>query len=93
MLGITVARKGDQLVIRWQLTKVEIPLEQIVSVIEDATYAGEIKDAIRIGLPQGTTDRIVIRTKDAAYLLFTTNAQSILTNINQYRDEYFKASS
>ncbi|MFD1136489.1 PH domain-containing protein [Paenibacillus urinalis] len=93
MLGISVRRSGDQLVIRWQFTRVEIPMDTIVSVTHDDTYAGEIKNAIRIGTPQGTTDRIVIHTQDKAYILFTTNVSSILNSINKYRDEYLKASS
>lgn len=93
MLGISVARTGDQLVIRWQFTRIAISMDTIVSVTHDDTYAGEIKNAIRIGTPQGTTDRIVIRTQDAAYILFTTNADSIQNSINRYREEHLKASS
>ncbi|WP_458788535.1 SunI/YnzG family protein, partial [Priestia filamentosa] len=51
-------------------------------VIEDETYGGQSPDSIRIGTPYGTTDRIIIRTKQHNYLLFTTNKFMILKEIN-----------
>lgn len=83
MLGIDVKRSGENLVIRWQLTKIELPLSEITEVTLDDTYGGTDKEAIRIGTPYGTTDRVVIRTKNRTYLLFTTNAAAIKEKTEQ----------
>ena len=83
MLGIDVIKTTEELIIKWQLTKVNIPLNEIIEVTEDDTYAGvEKNDAIRIGTPYGTTDRILIKTSKQDYVLFTTNKVSILNKIN-----------
>jgi hypothetical protein len=63
---------NENLVIKWQLTKVEIPISDIIEVTSDDTYGGEDKTAIRIGHPYGTTDRIVVKTKAETYILFTS---------------------
>jgi len=39
---------------------------------------GEEKSAVRIGFPYGSTNRIVIKTANSTYLLFTTNPASIM---------------
>lgn len=80
--GIKVIKTEDELIIKWQLSEVKIPLEDIIEVIEDETYGGQSPDSIRIGTPYGTTDRIIIRTKQHNYLLFTTNKFTILKEIN-----------
>lgn len=82
MYGIKVAKVNDDLVIHWQLSKIEIPISEIIDVLLDDTYGGEPKNAIRIGTPMGTTDRIVIKTTTKSYILFTTNVDSILKKIN-----------
>ncbi|OIJ16787.1 hypothetical protein BKP45_20995 [Anaerobacillus alkalidiazotrophicus] len=82
MLGIKVKKTKENLIIKWQLTKIEIPLDEIVEVTEDDTYAGAKDDAVRIGTPYGTTDRIVIKTKHREYILFTTNKNTILKQID-----------
>lgn len=82
MFGIHVEKLNDNLVIRWQLSKIEIPISEIVDVSNDDTYGGEQKDAIRIGTPYGTTDRIKIMTNSKTYILFTTNTTSLSKKIN-----------
>ena len=59
-----------------------VTLEDIIEVTEDDTYGGKQADAIRIGPPYGTTDRILIKTKKKDYILFTTNRATILNRIN-----------
>lgn len=81
-VGIKVKKTEKELNIKWQLSEVVILLEEITEVIEDDTYAGESAGAIRIGTPYGTTDRIVIKTRDQDYILFTTNKSTILNEIN-----------
>jgi hypothetical protein len=71
-------------VITWQLTKVGIPISDIEGISLDNTYAGEEKNAIRIGTPFATTDRVVIKTKKETYILFTTNSNDILNKIQSY---------
>ncbi|MEB9530394.1 hypothetical protein P4L13_26980 [Bacillus anthracis] len=83
MLGIDVIKTTEELIIKWQLAKINIPLNEIIEVTEDDTYAGvEKNDAIRIGTAYNTTDRILIKTKKQDYVLFTTNKVSILNKIN-----------
>ena len=82
MLGINVKKTNEELIISWQLAKMHIPLNEIIEVTEDNTYAGvEEKDVIRIGTAYGTTDRILIKTAKQNYLLFTTNRVSVLNII------------
>ncbi|MGD8190916.1 hypothetical protein ACQCN2_13140 [Brevibacillus ginsengisoli] len=78
MLGIDVTKSNDKVIIKWQLSKVEIPIHDIIDVRLDDTYGGEEKEAIRIGTPYGTTDRVVIETKTKTYILYTTNYYSIM---------------
>ncbi|WP_025691173.1 SunI/YnzG family protein [Paenibacillus zanthoxyli] len=84
MLGIDVKKQNEKLIITWQLTKIEIPIDDIRDVLFDDTYGGEEKSAIRIGAPYGTTDRVVIKTISNTYILFTTNVHSILSKIKSY---------
>ncbi|OUB34537.1 hypothetical protein BK708_05740 [Bacillus thuringiensis serovar yunnanensis] len=83
MLGIDVIKTKEELIITWQLAKISIPLNEIIEVTEDDTYAGVEKlNTIRIGTASGTTDRILIKTVKHNYVLFTTNIVSILSKIN-----------
>ncbi len=66
MLAIDVRRSGENLVIRWQLTKLDIPLAEITGVTLDDTYGGSDKEAIRIGTPYGTTDRVRSRKRQSS---------------------------
>ncbi|WP_339181921.1 hypothetical protein NST56_10740 [Bacillus sp. FSL R5-0560] len=81
MLGIKVEKSNDNLIINWQLSKIEIPIKEISDVFLDPNYGGEEKSAVRIGLPYGSTDRIVIKTANNTYILFTTNAASLMNKI------------
>lgn len=81
MLGINVKKSNDIVIIKWQLSKVEIPVAEILDVGLDDTYGGEEKAAIRIGTPYGNTDRVVIKTKTYTYILYTTNPTSIKNKI------------
>ncbi|MBU3573323.1 hypothetical protein IUJ58_20355 [Priestia aryabhattai] len=81
-VGIDVKKTEKELIIKWQLAKFNIALEDIIEVTEDDTYGGEEADAIRIGPPYGTTDRILIKTKKQDYILFTTNRATILNKIH-----------
>ncbi|MEC1662424.1 SunI/YnzG family protein [Bacillus halotolerans] len=81
MLGIKVEKSNENLIINWQLSKVEIPIKEINNVYLDPNYGGEEKNAVRIGFPYGSTDRVVIKTANNTYILFTTNAASIMNKI------------
>ncbi|PYE47767.1 hypothetical protein HUB98_24900 [Paenibacillus barcinonensis] len=72
MFGVSAKQVEDQLVICYQFTKIEIPLNQITSVTLDDTYGGSEPSAIRIG-PARTTERILIRTTHQSYILFTNS--------------------
>ncbi|PLR94012.1 SunI/YnzG family protein [Bacillus halotolerans] len=81
MIGIKVEKSKENLIINWQLSKIEIPIKEINDVFLDPNYGGEEKSAVRIGLPYGSTDRVVIKTANNTYILFTTNAASIMNKI------------
>ncbi|MDP0482014.1 hypothetical protein ABEX71_21430 [Bacillus subtilis] len=81
MLGINVKKSNENLIINWQLSKIEIPIKEINDVFLDPNYGGEEKNAVRIGFPYGSTDRVVIKTANNTYILFTTNAASIISKI------------
>ncbi|KAA8754886.1 MULTISPECIES: hypothetical protein [Paenibacillus] len=80
MFGVNVKKIEDQLVIRWQFSKIEIPIVHITSVTLDDTYGGSEPSAIRIGPVNGTSERILIRTVDQSYILFT-NSVNLYPNI------------
>ncbi|MEI4832021.1 hypothetical protein WAX78_21670 [Bacillus sp. FJAT-53711] len=79
--GIDVTKTEKELIIKWQLATVNIPLEEIIEITEDDTYGGEKADAIRIGTPYGTTNRILIKTKKQNYILFMSHTPNILKEI------------
>ncbi|MEO2214423.1 hypothetical protein ABGV40_26505 [Paenibacillus amylolyticus] len=73
MLGVNVKKIEDQLVIRWQFSKFEIPISNITSVTLDDTYGGSELSAVRIGAAYGASKTILIRTTNQSYILFTSN--------------------
>ncbi|WP_336760516.1 SunI/YnzG family protein [Paenibacillus sp. USHLN196] len=73
MFGVNVKKIEDQLVIRWQFSKVEIPISNITSVTLDDTYGGSELSAVRIGAAYGASETILIRTTNQSYILFTSN--------------------
>ncbi|QQF63590.1 hypothetical protein I9X38_04570 [Bacillus mojavensis] len=81
MIGVKVKKSKENLVINWQLSKIEIPIKEINDVFLDPNHGGEEKSAVRIGFPYGSTDRVVIKTANNTYILFTTNAASIMNKI------------
>ncbi|QNK38516.1 SunI/YnzG family protein [Bacillus subtilis] len=81
MLGINVEKSNENLIINWQLSKIEIPIKEINDVFLDLNYGGEEKSAVRIVFPYGSTDRVVIKTANHTYILFTTNAALIMNKI------------
>ncbi|MED1865387.1 hypothetical protein P4V41_18115 [Fictibacillus nanhaiensis] len=82
MIEVSVKKVDNHFIIRWQLLRVEIPANDIVKVGLDDTYGGDEKEAIRIGIPYGTTDRVVIQTKKQTYILFTSNPSAIMTKLS-----------
>ena len=84
MFEIFVKKVNSDIVIRWLFTKITIPIADILTITTDDTYGGKEKQAIRIGRPYGTTDRVVIITKESTYILFTTNYLSIQKKLNSY---------
>lgn len=84
MVGIKIEKFDNNLVIKWQLTNIEIPLSDIKNVKLGDTYAGEGHNAIRIGTPFATTDRIIIETDQNTYILYTTNVSTLKNKIISY---------
>jgi len=73
MLGIKVQQVENQLIIRWQLSKIEIPIPDIKAVTLDDTYGGSEPSAVRIGAAYGASEKILFRTTHQSYILFTSN--------------------
>ncbi|MYL31484.1 MULTISPECIES: hypothetical protein [Halobacillus] len=73
MVGINVREKDGYVIISWHFSKVEIHKTDIIEVIDDDTYGGEEKTAVRMGYPYATTERLFIRTNNQNYILFTNN--------------------
>lgn len=73
MLGIKVQQVENQLIIRWQLSKIEIPIPDIKAVTLDDTYGGSEPSAVRIGAAYGASETILIRTTYQSYILFTSS--------------------
>lgn len=72
MLEVKVTKNNNKLQIKWQLSTIEILLSDITAVTNDETYAGKEISGIRIGLPYGNTDRIIIHTKIDNYIIYTS---------------------
>ncbi|MBN8192973.1 hypothetical protein JI667_12550 [Bacillus sp. NTK074B] len=72
-MEVKVSGNDGNLRIKWQLSQIDIPISDIKGVSMDHTYSGEERKAVRIGLPYGHTDRIVIRTSSETYILYTSN--------------------
>ncbi|RLQ94643.1 SunI/YnzG family protein [Falsibacillus albus] len=84
-MEVKVSRNGQHLQMKWQLSKIDIPLSEIKEVQNDDTYGGEDKEAIRIGFPYGTTNRVVIKTRSETYIIFTSKSnlkEKILSFMN-----------
>ena len=73
MLGIQVKEESGSIIISWQLSRVEIPKHEITEVLSDSTYGGEERTAVRIGYLYATTERVVIKTSQENYILFTND--------------------
>ncbi|MFD2923138.1 hypothetical protein [Halobacillus naozhouensis] len=82
MIGIKVKESNENIIVSWQLSKVEIPKNETIEVISDETYGGEEQTAMRIGYPYATTERVVIKTSKQNYILFT-NDTSIKNKIDR----------
>lgn len=47
MIGINVKEDNENVMVSWQLSRLEIPKNEITEVMSDDTYGGEDKTAIR----------------------------------------------
>ncbi|WJE17206.1 hypothetical protein QRD89_07620 [Halobacillus sp. ACCC02827] len=83
MFEVRVKHTGSTIKIRWQFFKVDIPAEDILDIYQDETYGGGPADAVRIGFPSATTDRIVMKTTKETYILFTTSPATILATLRK----------
>ncbi|MGE7186488.1 hypothetical protein ACQKKK_21705 [Peribacillus sp. NPDC006672] len=93
MIGIRIEKINENLIIKWQFTKVTIPISDIMAITNDDTYGGEGKSAIRIGSPYPATDRILIKTTEETYILFTSNAVSLKKRLTSYINDSTKTSN
>jgi len=74
------------LVLKFGLSKTEIPIDQIVSIKESDKYGVADNIDYRIGAPYGQPDRIVIETMNKRFLVF-------LNESHQFLQKYKKAST
>lgn len=87
MIGIRIEKINENLIIKWQFSKVTIPFSDILALTNDDTYGGEGKSAIRIGSPYPAMDRIMIKTTEEKYILFTSNAVSLKNRLTSFINE------
>lgn len=86
MFEVKISKQDNLIVVKWQLSKIEIPISDIMNVTYDDSYAGKSKRAMRIGYPYGTTDRILIQTARTDYLIYTSigsTMEKVLSLINK----------
>ncbi|MDT8861251.1 hypothetical protein N0O92_13495 [Alkalihalobacillus sp. MEB130] len=90
MFEVKIEQTKDDIVFKWQLSKMNIPITDIVDVTSDDTYAGDKSSVMRIGYPYGTTERIYIKTQKSNYLVFTSKAsikEQIVSAIKRKRKD------
>ncbi|SES21327.1 hypothetical protein SAMN04487944_1243 [Gracilibacillus ureilyticus] len=75
---------GQNIIIKWQFSKIVIPSEGIKEVLSDDTYGGNDPKALRIGFPYGSTDRVLLRTNEGNYLIYTSNPHTITKKLKKY---------
>ncbi|KML12510.1 hypothetical protein VL07_06375 [Bacillus safensis] len=68
------------LVLKFGLSKTEIPIDQIVSIKESDKYGFADNIDYRIGAPYGQPDRIVIETMNKRFLVFLNGGHHFLQN-------------
>ncbi|MFD1886062.1 SunI/YnzG family protein [Paenibacillus wenxiniae] len=78
MSGIKIARDEDQLVIDWQQSKLEIPLNEAVYVALDHEHPMLDRHPALIKTPYGTRERVMIQTGANTYLLLSGDRITVL---------------
>ncbi|MDA7025749.1 PH domain-containing protein [Bacillus sp. CLL-7-23] len=71
------------LVLKFGLSKTEIPLVDIVTIKESDQYGTAERVDHRIGIPYGQPDRVVIKTKTNNYLVFLNGSHLLM---NKFKD-------
>jgi len=66
------------LVLKFGLSKTEIPINQIVSIKESDKYGVADNIDYKIGMPYAQPDRIVIETTNKRFLVFLNGAQQFI---------------
>ncbi|WP_322903158.1 hypothetical protein [Paenibacillus campi] len=85
MSSIKIARDEDQLVIDWQQSKLEIPLNEAVYVALDHDHPLPDCHAALLQTPYGTRERIMIQTGTDTYLLLSGDRITVL-NKSHWQD-------
>ncbi|MBA2176276.1 hypothetical protein H0266_15365 [Halobacillus locisalis] len=86
LFDVDIKKKDDHLRIKWQLSKIDIPLDEIKDIIEDEQHEGLERTGFQIGQPFRSTHRVVIHTAAETYVLHTSKAgtkSQILSYMNE----------
>ncbi len=86
MSGIKIARDDDQLIIDWQQSKLEIPLNEAVYVTLDQEYPMLDCHPALLKTPYGTRERVMIQTGTDTYLLLNGDRMTVL-NKSRLQDQ------
>ncbi|MFE5474003.1 SunI/YnzG family protein [Bacillus safensis] len=73
------------LVLKFGLSKTEIPIDQIVNIKESDKYGVADNIDYRIGAPYGQPDRIVIETMEKRFLVFLNEGHQFLQKYKKAR--------
>ncbi|OIK13317.1 hypothetical protein [Bacillus sp. MUM 13] len=77
-MTVEIMDKEDFIILKWQLSHIEIPKNDILSIKQDDTYAGDPSATVRLGFPYASTDRLLIETRHDKYLVFTNESPKFL---------------
>ncbi|MFS0654848.1 hypothetical protein [Bacillus sp. 179-C3.3 HS] len=73
------------LVLNFGLSKIEIPIDQIISIKESDKYGVADNIDYKIGMPYAQPDRIVIETKNKRFLVFLNGAHQFIQKFKKIK--------
>lgn len=82
MSQVYVEKRGETIKIEWQSAEIYIPLREIIEVTDKYMSHIDYNHIVKIGTPFHESKTVIIRTKRLCYVLFSTDIDSILNQIN-----------
>lgn len=82
MSQVNVEKREETIIIEWQLAEIYIPLREIIQITDKYTSCLDYNHIVNIGTPFHESKAVIIRTKKFCYVLYSTDTDSILNQIN-----------